>query len=34
MLDAAGVENFVFCFSRTQENSFLDTLSNDFVFVP
>ena len=30
----AEVENFVFLFSRTQENAFLDAFSKKFVFVP
>ena len=31
MVDAGG-DNFVFWFSRNRENSFLDTLSKNFVF--
>ena len=33
MVDAGG-ENFVFWFSRTQENAFLDTFTKNFAFVP
>ena len=33
MVDARG-ENFVFWFSRTQENAFLDEFSKNFVFEP
>ena len=33
MVDVGG-ENFVFWFSRTQENAFLDTFSKNFVSGP
>ena len=33
MVDAGG-NNFVFWFSRTRENAFLDAFSKNFVFLP